>query len=45
MMEARITLRRDGKVRCDFGCLTIVEYHDFDLFGSIYRKEAIGIKI
>lgn len=36
---------RDERVRCDFECLTIVEYHDFDLLRSMYRKEAIGINI
>lgn len=34
---------RDEGVRCDFECLSIVEYHDFDFLRRIYRKEALGI--
>jgi len=36
---------KDERVRCDFECLTIVEYHDLDFLRSIYRKEALGIKV
>ena len=36
---------RDEKVRCDFECLSIVEYHDFDFLRRTYRKEALGIKV
>jgi Nucleotidyltransferase domain. len=36
---------QDEGVRCDFECLTIVEYHDFDFLRSIYRKEALGLKV
>ena len=35
---------KDERIRCDFECLTIVEYHDFDFLRGIYRKEALGIK-
>ena len=36
---------KDERIRCDFECLTIVEYHDFDFLRGIYRKEALGIKV
>jgi len=36
---------KDERIRCDFECLTIVEYHDFDFLRSVYRKEALGIKV
>lgn len=36
---------RNDKTRCDFECLSIVEYHDFDYFMNIYRREALGIQI
>lgn len=34
---------KDEKTRCDFESLSIVEYHDFDYFMNIYRREALGI--
>ena len=36
---------KDERIRCDFECLTIVEYHDFDFLRKIYRWEALGIKV
>jgi predicted nucleotidyltransferase len=30
-------------IRCDFESLSIVEYHDFEYFRNIYRREALGI--
>lgn len=36
---------RNENIRCDFESLSIVEYHDFDYFLNIYRREAIGIQI
>jgi len=36
---------RNDKIRCDFECLSIVEYHDFDYLMSTHRREALGIKI
>jgi hypothetical protein len=36
---------KDERIRCDFECLTIVEYHDFDFLRSIYRKEALALKV
>ena len=35
----------DERIRCDFECLTIVEYHDFDFLRGIYRREALGVKV
>ncbi len=32
-------------IHCDFESLSIVEYHDFDYFRNIYRREALGIQI
>lgn len=40
-----LLLSKDERVRCDFECLTIVEYHDFDFLRSIYRREAVGINV
>jgi len=36
---------KDERIRCDFECLTIVEYHDFDFLRKMYRREALGIKV
>lgn len=36
---------RNERIRCDFESLSIVEYHEFDYFRSIYRREALGIQI
>jgi len=39
-----LLLTRDEKVRCDFECLTIVEYHDFNFYRKRYRREALGLE-
>lgn len=36
---------KDERIRCDFECLTIVEYQDVDFLRKIYRMEALGIKV
>lgn len=36
---------RNERIRCDFESLSIVEYHEFDYFRNIYRREALGIQI
>ena len=36
---------RNERIRCDFEPLSIVEYHEFDYFRNIYRREALGIQI
>lgn len=43
--NGHLLFSKDEKVRCDFECLTIAEYHDFDLLRGIYRKEALGIEV
>jgi len=36
---------KDGGIRSDFECLSIVEYHDFNFLRKRYGREALGIKI
>lgn len=41
--DGYLLLTRDERIRSDFECLTIVEYHDFNFYRKRYRREALGL--
>lgn len=36
---------KDERIRTDFECLSIAEYHDLDFLRKSYREEALGIEV
>ena len=36
---------KDECRRADFECLSLVEYHDFDIYRNMYLRDALGIKV
>jgi len=36
---------KDECRRADFECLSLVEYHDFDIYRNRYLRDALGIKV
>ncbi|MBP7411493.1 MAG: hypothetical protein KA818_08160 [Methanoculleus sp.] len=43
LRTGEILLSRDERVRCEFACKILTEYHDFSYYRERYRREALGL--
>ncbi|WP_042701864.1 type VII toxin-antitoxin system MntA family adenylyltransferase antitoxin [Thermococcus sp. PK] len=43
VLEGEPLFSRDEKVRCEFEEWTLREYHDYDYYLKIYRREILGV--